>query len=726
MPKPDRLVRLDKAQSSGRRSGVMGGPAGGNRAPAQSGDAFDGLLVSWQPGRTAEERANDRAALGLSLRETIQTAAMRSSGAGVLEWVDLPPGLSAEQAMATLSRRPGVAYAEKNWRLERQATSNDPYVTNGSTWGLYGPSSNPANSFGSGAIEAWTADRTGSQSVYVGIIDEGYQHTHPDLVANAGTNPGEIAGNQVDDDGNGLIDDVYGWDFAGNNNTIYDGTADDHGTHVAGTIGASGGNGIGVAGVNWNVKLLGAKFLGSNGGSTANAIKAVDYFTDLRNRGVNIVATNNSWGGVGYSQALADSIQRANNAGLLFIAAAGNGGSDGIGDNNDSAANYPSNYSSNNVIAVAAITSTGARSSFSNYGATTVDLGAPGSDIWSTVPNNSYASYSGTSMATPHVTGAAALLASIYPTATAAQIKLALLEGSAATPSLASTTASGGRLFVPTAITRLGEILGAPTLPTVSVTTTDSTASEAGSDTGSFQLTRTGSTSDALTINVLWQGTATFGGDYTATPASVTFQTGASTADIVIQPVDDTDYEGPESIVLKIGNGTGYTAGNTTANLTINDNETPPPISEIWGTGANNTLSGSPGDNIIGGVSRDGSDNGRGTIDSLTGLAGADLFVLADSRRGTFYNDSNSRNQGTADYAVINDLKASENDKIQLRSDAQYLIRNNGGDTELFLGDGNKTFSNSDEYVALIKGVNLASGSGVFILGITQAWTNFV
>ncbi len=249
------------------------------------------------------------------------------------------------------------------------------------------------------------------------------------------------------------MDDIHGWDFDRNDNTTYDGTQDDHGTHVAGTIGAVGGNGKGVAGVNWNVTMISAKFLGRAGGTTANAIKAVDYITDLKTRhGLNIVATNNSWGGGGFSQALSDAIGRGCNANILFVAAAGNGGGDGVGDNNDAVANYPSNYGSPCVIAVAAITNSGAKSSFSNYGATTVDIGAPGSGIYSTLPgkNNrsAYGSYSGTSMATPHVTGAAALYASRNPGASAAQIKSGIMNSAVATPSLAGKCVSGGRLNV--------------------------------------------------------------------------------------------------------------------------------------------------------------------------------------------------------------------------------------------------------------------------------------
>jgi subtilisin family serine protease len=313
---------------------------------------------------------------------------------------------------------------------------------------MYGSATTPANQYGSGAAKAWANNKIGSSSVYIGVIDEGYMYTHTDLAGNAGVNPKEIAGNGKDDDGNGYIDDVYGWDFAGNNNTVYDGPSDDHGTHCAGTIGGKGGNGVGVAGVCWNVKLLSGKFLGSSGGTTANAIKAVDYFTDLKTRAsINLVATSNSWGGGGFSQGLYDAIVRANNKNILFVAAAGNASS-----NNDVTANYPSNYNVGNVIAVASITNTGALSSFSNYGATQVDLGAPGSAIWSTVPSSSgtssYASYNGTSMATPHVSGAVALYASINPTASMATIKNAILSQGIATPSLSGKTVTGRRLNV--------------------------------------------------------------------------------------------------------------------------------------------------------------------------------------------------------------------------------------------------------------------------------------
>ena len=408
------------------------------------------LLVQFKSGSTDNDKAGAYRWVSAEEVEVVVSAKNRSDGHGDLVLIRHTSDYSHQAAVNAFSSDPSVEFAEPNWIYTHQATSDDTYYTNGQLWGMYGASTSPSNKWGSNAASAWADNKTGSKQVYVGIIDEGIQYNHKDLKGQVWTNPYDTA-DGVDNDGNGYKDDIHGWDFFGNDKTVYDGgkkgKKDDHGTHVSGTIGGIGGNGKGVVGVNWNITLISAKFLGPNGGTTAKAIKAVDYITDLKTRhGLNIVATNNSWGGGGFSQALQDAIERANDADILFIAAAGNGGNDGIGDNNDVVPNYPSNYPNANIIAVASITSTGSLSSFSNYGATTVDIGAPGSGIWSTTAFNTYSSYNGTSMATPHVTGAAALYASTHPGASAAQIKNAILSSAVSTSSLSGKTVTGGRL----------------------------------------------------------------------------------------------------------------------------------------------------------------------------------------------------------------------------------------------------------------------------------------
>lgn len=278
----------------------------------------------------------------------------------------------------------------------------------------------------------------------VAVIDTGVDYKHPDLAANMWTNPGEIPGNGVDDDGNGFIDDVHGYDFCN-----FDGDpADDHGhgTHVAGTIAAVGNNDVGVVGVNWNARVMAVKFLcGSGSGTTSGAISAVLYAADMGAR-----VMNNSWGGGGFSQALKDAITTADQAGALFVAAAGNSSVD-----NDATPHYPSSYDVPNVMAVAATDHNDARAGFSNYGAVSVDLGAPGVSILSTVPTSGdpccsdpsgYKFLSGTSMATPHVAGAAALALAQFPGSSNLQIKQRLLGTTVPIPALADRTVTGGRL----------------------------------------------------------------------------------------------------------------------------------------------------------------------------------------------------------------------------------------------------------------------------------------
>jgi subtilisin family serine protease len=400
--------------------------------------------------------------VGLEVVETIHTAAMRASGYSPVYVLKVG---SVPDAVRTLRTDPRIEYAEPNWIYRVDYSSDDPLYTGGSLWGMYGSQTTPANQFGSQAGRAWSLGNIGTRSVVVGVVDEGIDTAHPDLNANIWVNPHDPV-DGIDNDGNGYIDDVHGWDFAHNDQSVYDGrwfgfgrgtggAVDRHGTHVAGTIGAVGGNGRGVAGVAWNVTMISVKFLGIGGGSLSNGIKSIDYLTDLKTRhGMNIVASNNSWGGGGFSQALLDAITRGANQGILFVAAAGNGGSDGVGDDNDASPFYPASYNTtagagyDAVIAVASITSTGARSGFSNFGATTVDLGAPGSGINSTLPKDTYGSFSGTSMATPHVTGGIVLYRSANPNASANQTRQAIFDATIPTSSMNGRTVTGGRLNV--------------------------------------------------------------------------------------------------------------------------------------------------------------------------------------------------------------------------------------------------------------------------------------
>ena len=519
------------------------------------------LLVQWQPGIPDQDRAAARDGVGGRCLEIIRTRAMEGRGEGVMEVIGLPADGSLAAALAFYSSCRGVRFVEQDRPLGLRAVSNDPGYLGGSLWGMYGQNatapvggSATSNPFGSNAQQAWEAGFTGSRSICIGIVDEGVDFSHPDLAANAWINPFDPP-DGIDNDGNGYIDDINGWDFVHNDNSVHDAGEDNHGTHVAGTIGAVGGNGLGVAGVAWATSLISAKFLGPNGGTTADAIKAIDYLTDLKLRhGIGLVASNNSWGGGGASQALAAAIDRSAKADILFVAAAGNNASD-----NDGVPVYPAGFSTaatagyEAVVSVAAITDTGALASFSNTGLTTVDLGAPGAGILSTLPGDSYGVYSGTSMATPHVTGAVALYAASHPGATAEEIRTALLQSTTPTASLAGRTVTGGRLDV---ARMLGTVV--PAALSISPVAAAQAEGNSGSTLFTFTVTRSGTTRGESSVN--WAVTSPTEGGATADDFSaglipsgtLVFASGERQKTISVAVATDTAYERCEDFVVSL------------------------------------------------------------------------------------------------------------------------------------------------------------------------------
>jgi subtilisin family serine protease len=359
------------------------------------------------------------------------TVAQRFDSIPGLQLVRLPAGTAVDEAMRSYRALGAVRYAEPNYVVTALAVPNDPLF--GQLWGLH----NTGQAGGKAdedidAPEAWNL-ATGSSNVVVAILDTGLDYEHVDLAANVFINAADCNGDGVDDDGNGYVDDCYGIDFFNEDSDPWDDNG--HGTHVAGTIGATGNNGIGVTGVNWSVRLLPCKFLDYFGrGFVSDAIRCLDYVKAMKDRGENVIATNNSWGGPAFSQALQDAIDAQLDSGILFVAAAGNDASD-----IDGGPFFPASYDLPNVISVAATTRSGSLAPFSNYGQRSVHLGAPGHEILSTTPHDTYTVLSGTSMAAPHVSGVAALLKAADPSRDWRAIRNLLLTGGDNTPALAKT-----------------------------------------------------------------------------------------------------------------------------------------------------------------------------------------------------------------------------------------------------------------------------------------------
>lgn len=357
-----------------------------------------------------------------------------------------------------------VRVAEPNYIYQiEQLIPNDPLF--GQMWHLHNIGQNPPlGTFDADidAPEGWEIS-TGSPNTVVAVIDTGIDFTHPDFNGRLWRNEGEIPGDGVDNDGNGYIDDIVGIDPANGDSDPFD--TDGHGTHVAGTIGAGADNAIGTVGVDWNTKIMSLQAFTSFGGSGAAIVEALNYMVMMKTQyGVNIVASNNSWGGGAYSAIQEFVIGTSIDAGIIFIASAGNGGADGIGDDNDLQAHFPSGYNLDGIISVAASDLNDNLGFFSNYGQFSVDLAAPGVDVLSTFPlaQGGIGFNSGTSMAAPHVTGVASILAGLDPTLSVTELKDVILRGVDPIDGYQDFIGTGGRLNLANSIRLLpsGEISG--------------------------------------------------------------------------------------------------------------------------------------------------------------------------------------------------------------------------------------------------------------------------
>ena len=541
------------------------------RAP-QSGAAYAAgeVLVRLRAGASLSNKKALTSSLGSAKFRDLGVRAILPRGERILLYKST--ALTGDALVKSALQNPDVIAASLNYTRYASAAPvypNDPDFTQ--LWGLnnIGQTGGTAGA-GISAPEAWSTT-TGSLGVVVADIDTGVAYDHVDLAANMWHNPGEVPGNGIDDDGNGHVDDVYGIDAVNGDGDPYD--DDGHGTHTSGTMAAVGNNGIGITGVAWQARIMALKYLDSAGsGHDADAITSINYVIDEKlNHGVNVVAINASWGGAGDNPLLRDAINAAGAAGIIFCAAAGNGGTDRIGDDNDATPQYPSSYDCPNIIAVASTNSTDALASSSNYGATSVDLAAPGVGILSTVPGGRYANMSGTSMATAHVTGAVALCAAQYPSETMAQRVQRILDHVDPLTSLSGKMATGGRLDLAAAVT--------PDIPVPAVTSFSPISGPAGiavtlagaGFTGATKVAFNGAATATFTVLSDTALTATVPIAATSGTIAVTTPGGTATSTasftIVVTPAVTLKLSGLKSGAMKLGKSVTATGNVTPTSL---------------------------------------------------------------------------------------------------------------------------------------------------------------
>ena len=449
-----------------------------------------------------------------------------------------------------LSARNDVEYAEPNYVVYATKIPNDPSY--GSLWGLPKISAPPA----------WDIS-TGSTAYVAGVIDTGIDYMHPDLAANVWSAPVSYT---VKIGSRTISCPAGSHGFNAIANTCDPMDDNSHGTHVSGTIGAAGNNGIGVAGVNWNTKIIGAKFLNKQGsGYTSDAVNAIEFLIQTKNKfgsAADVRVLSNSWSGGGYSSSLFNEITKANTNGMLFVAAAGNDGKD-----NDAVPSYPASYNNPNVIAVAATDSNDILAGWSNYGKTSVDLAAPGVSILSTIRNGGYAYYSGTSMATPHVSGAALLILSKCSNLDTAGLKTNILNNVDTVTSLAGKTVTGGRLNVNNAMLACN----APVSPTITSTTLSVNPQSPSTYGNPITFTATVSPTAASGTVTFYDGTTSLG---TATVSSGKASISTSTLVVATHTITAT-YNGNSNYLPSTSNSLSYTVTKATSTTLLTSSINP-------------------------------------------------------------------------------------------------------------------------------------------------------